>query len=66
MSLPLSDMEWERTDEREPWDGVGSDVLFVATGLCLASLSAASWVLSLAGLGGDRAGRSTDYPDFDL
>jgi hypothetical protein len=66
MSGSSSEMEWERPDEREPWDGVGSDVLFLATGLCLASLSVASWVLSLAGWGSNRVDRSADYPDFDL
>ena len=66
MSVPASEMDWQSSDERERWHGVGSDVLFVATGLCLASVSAASWALSLAGLVIDRGDRANDYPDFDL
>jgi hypothetical protein len=61
-----SEMDWGSSNERERWHGVVSDVLFVATGLCLASLSAASCALALAGLVTDRDDRSTSYPDFDL
>jgi hypothetical protein len=66
MRVPSSEVDWDSSAERERWHGAGSDVVFVATGLCLASLSAASWVLSLTGLGVDRDDGSADYPDFDL
>jgi hypothetical protein len=59
-------MEWHASEEGDGWRGVGSELIFLATGLCGVSLIVTSWVCSLVGLGSDRSDPTTDYPDFDL
>ena len=66
MSVPSSELGWGGPDEREWRPGIVANIMVVATGLCLASLSAATCALALASLAIDRDDRSTSYPDFDL
>ncbi len=66
MSEPRTTARQHGSRERDGWYGLRRELVFLATGLCSASLTAAGRVLSLVGLGGRREDEATDYPDFDL